>query len=90
MSGARTVGLLKVVLDTNVYISAFHGVHGVPFQLWRRAVKQEYLLLISPAIIREVADVLRTTLAWPEFEIVAQLKLIVRVAEIVEPKLRLT
>jgi putative PIN family toxin of toxin-antitoxin system len=89
MSAAKPGGLLKVVLDTNVYFSAFNGARGVPFELWRRAVRGEYALLISPAIIREVAEVLREDLIWPEPEIVAQLKLIVRVAKIIEPKLTL-
>jgi predicted nucleic acid-binding protein len=57
----------------------------VPFELWQRAVGGEYVLLISPAIIRELAEVLRSGLRWPEAEIIAQLKLVVRVAKIVEP-----
>lgn len=86
MSAAKPGGLLKVVLDTNVYFSAFNSTRGVPFELWRRAVKREYALLISPAIIRELADVLRADLNWPEADIIAQLKLVVRVAAMVEPK----
>ena len=89
MSAAKPGGLLKVVLDTNVYFSAFNTGHGVPFELWRRAVRGEYTLLISPAIIRELAEVLREDLIWREPEIVAQLKLIVRVAKLIEPKLTL-
>jgi putative PIN family toxin of toxin-antitoxin system len=85
MSAAKPDSRLKVVLDTNVYFSAFNSTRGVPFELWRRAVEREYELLISPAIIREMADVLRMDLAWPESEIIAQLKLVVRVAKIVEP-----
>jgi putative PIN family toxin of toxin-antitoxin system len=85
MSTARPGGPLKVVLDTNVYFSAFKGTRGVPFELWQRAVGGEYVLLISPAIIRELAEVLRSGLRWPEAEIIAQLKLVVRVAKIVEP-----
>jgi uncharacterized protein len=89
MSTARPGGPLKVVLDTNVYFSAFKGVRGVPFELWRRAVEREYILLVSPAIIRELAEVLRSGLKWPEAEIVAQLKLLVRVAKVVEPRVAL-
>jgi putative PIN family toxin of toxin-antitoxin system len=89
MSAAKPGGLLKVVLDTNVYFSAFTTTRGVPFDLWRRAVRGEYTLLISPAIIREVAHVLREDLKWPEPEIIAQLKLVVRVAKTIEPKLML-
>ena len=73
MSTARPGGPLKVVLDTNVYFSAFKGTRGVPFELWQRAVGGEYVLLISPAIIRELAEVLRSGLRWPEAEIIAQL-----------------
>jgi putative PIN family toxin of toxin-antitoxin system len=89
MSGAKSGGLLKVVLDTNVYFSAFNSTRGVPFELWRRAVGREYILLVSPAIIREPADVLRMDLEWPEPTIFAQLKLVARVAKIVEPKFTL-
>jgi putative PIN family toxin of toxin-antitoxin system len=89
MNAARPGGRLKVVLDTNVYVSAFKGGRGVPFELWLRAVRREYDTLVSPAIIRELADVLRTDLKWPEAEIIAQLKLMVRVTKIVEPKITL-
>ena len=89
MSAAKPGGLLNVVLDTNVYFSAFSSTRGVPFELWRRAVQGEYTLLISPAMIRELADVLRTDLQRSDREIVAQLKRVVRVAKIVEPTLTL-
>lgn len=58
----------------------------MPFDLWQRALAREYVLLVSPAIIRELADVLRSGLRWPESEIIAQLKLVVRVAKVVEPR----
>lgn len=89
MSTARTGGQFKVVLDTNVYFSAFKGPHGAPFEIWRRALRREYALLVSPAIVRELAEVLRSGLRWPEAEIIAQLKLMVRVAEVVEPRITL-
>jgi uncharacterized protein len=86
MSAVKPAGPLRIVLDTNVYFSAFNSTRGVPFKLWRRAVRRDYVLLISPAIVRELVDVLRTALAWPETDIVSQLKLVVRAAKIVEPK----
>ena len=85
MSAERAASLLKVVFDTNVYFSAFISTRGVPFELWRRAMRREFTLLISPAIVRELAEVLRTDLKWPERDIVAQLKLIVKIADVVEP-----
>jgi putative PIN family toxin of toxin-antitoxin system len=89
MSTARPGGPLKVVLDTNVYFSAFRGARGVGFELWQRALRRDYVLLVSPAIIRELAEVLRSGLRWPESEIIAQLKLLVRVATVVEPRITL-
>lgn len=89
MSTARHGGPLKIVLDTNVYFSAFKGTRGVPFELWQRAVEREYALFVSPAIIGELAGVLRSGLNWPEADIIAQLKLVVRVAKVLEPKITL-
>lgn len=60
-------------------------MRGAPFELWRSAISRKYRLLVSRAIIAELAAVLRADLAWPENDIVAQLKLIVRVASIVQP-----
>ncbi len=89
MSTARPGGPIKVVLDTNVYFPAYQGARGVPFELWRRAVRREYSLLVSPEIIRELAGALRSRLRRPEAEIVVQLKLMARVATMVEPKITL-
>ena len=89
MSVARSGERLEVVLDTNVYFSAFISPRGTPFQVWKKAVERKYVLLISPMMMAELADVLRLDLEWPESEIVARLKLIVRVAKIVEPRIAL-
>jgi putative PIN family toxin of toxin-antitoxin system len=86
MNTAGPEGPLKVVLDTNVYFSAFNGTRGAPYKVWRRALAREYTLLVSPAIIRELADVLRRSLDRPEAEIIAQLKRVTRVAEMAEPR----
>jgi putative PIN family toxin of toxin-antitoxin system len=85
MNVAKPAGL-RVVLDTNVYFSAFTHRHGAPFRIWRRAVRRQYTLLASPAIIQEVAGILRTDLAWPESEILIYIKLIAKAAEIFSPK----
>jgi putative PIN family toxin of toxin-antitoxin system len=78
---------LRVVLDTNVYFSALTHVQGQPFRIWQQAIIGQYTLLTSPAIMRELAHVLRDRADWQEPEIVAQLKLLARVAEIVVPKI---
>ena len=80
---------LRVVLDTNVYFSAFTHPHGPPFRIWQEAVNRRFILLASPAILREIAGVLREDLQWQETDIVAHLKLVARIAEIVNPKIGL-
>ena len=50
---------LRVVLDTNVYISAFTHPKGPAFEVWKAARERRYLLVVSPAIVGEVAGVLR-------------------------------
>ena len=46
---------LRVVLDTNVYIAAFHSPEGVCAELVEYAAEGYYELIISPVIIREFA-----------------------------------
>ncbi len=83
MSSANRA-VLRVVLDTNVYFSAFTG-QGVPFTIWQKAIKGDYILLTSPAIIREVAQVFREKLNWSEDNIIGYLKLLVKTAQIINP-----
>src|SRR5207237_10670964 len=74
---------LRVVLDTNVYVSAFTFPRGVPWRVWRHALHQRYRLLVSPAIVREVARVLREDFHWEEMRLRRRLKLLVRIGEMV-------
>jgi len=88
MSTVRT-GSLRVVLDTNVYVSSFTHPQGPPSQVWRQALHRRYTLLISPAIVTEVARVLRLKFAWNDFHIIRRIKLLTRVAEIISPTITL-
>ena len=78
---------LRVVLDTNVYASAFNFPHGKVASIWEHAVKGTYTLLISPAIVAELANVLREKFKWPENDIKARAKRFARMAEIITPKI---
>lgn len=54
--------MLRVVLDTNVVVSGLLAPHGTPavaLDAWR---ERRYLLLTSPALVRE----LRRTLSYPQ------------------------
>ena len=90
MTIARQAAGLRVVLDTNVYFSAFTHPKGVPFSLWQHAILNRYSLLVSPAIVGELGGVLRLKGGWEDDQIISQLKLLVKVAELVAPKSILT
>jgi uncharacterized protein len=77
----------RVVLDTNVYISIFTNPKGELGAIWEHALKGTYTLLISPAIVAELANVLREKFKWPEVEIKARVKRFQRMAEIITPKI---
>ena len=79
---------LRAVLDTNVYFSAFTH-KGPPFRIWQEAVNRSFIFLVSPAILREIAGVLREDLQWQATDIVAHLKLVARIAQIISPKVSL-
>lgn len=88
MTSAPASGL-RAVLDTNVYLSAFAYPARPLAEVWRHAVRRRYTLLVSPAIINEVGRTLRTVFDWDDAHALAQLRLIVRVAEIIVPTITL-
>lgn len=78
-------GNLRIVLDSNVYISAFTHPRGRLFSLWRMVAERRCQVLVSRAIVAEMAGVLRKTFSWPEHEVLQHVKLVVRLAEIITP-----
>lgn len=88
MTSVPTSGL-RVVLDTNVYISTFAYPKRPIAEVWRHALRQRYHLLVAPAIINEAGRTLRAVLAWDDARVLARLRLIVKVAEVVVPAITL-
>jgi putative PIN family toxin of toxin-antitoxin system len=80
-------GLLRVVVDTNVYISAFLHPERPIFQIVQQATERCYHLLISPVMVNELGRVLRETFGIEERMRVYRLKALVKVAEIITPKI---
>lgn len=78
----------KVVLDTNVYISAY-GFGGKPAQVMRAAILGELELVTSPAILIEVADKLESVLHFDREHTTEVVQQIARVATVVRPVRRL-
>ncbi len=81
---------LRVVLDTNVYISAFTNTKGKSFRVWIASQKRHYHLLTSLPIVREMARVFRREkFAWTETEITNQVRLVAKAAQIITPTITL-
>jgi putative PIN family toxin of toxin-antitoxin system len=77
-------GSLRVVLDTNVLISALHFPDGALAGLWP-ALNERARLILSPAIVAELAGKLRDRFGWDEGELQRLLRALVRRAELVRP-----
>jgi uncharacterized protein len=80
MSPAPGAERLKAVLDTNVYISAFQYPKGRTVVLWDAALAGKFRLLVSPAIIQEMAGVLRADFKWSEDRVQDAVRIVARVA----------
>jgi uncharacterized protein len=52
--------VLRVVLDTNVFVSSLLSTEGTPAQLLNAWREGRYMLVTSPAIIAEVVEVLES------------------------------
>ena len=81
----RPKGRVRVVLDTNVYISIFTNPKGQPGAIWDHGLSGTYTLLISPAIVAELANVLQEKFHWPDDAITARAKRFARIATIITP-----
>lgn len=81
--------LLRAVVDTNVFVSAFLYPGRALFQIIRLAAQRRYRLLISPAIVREIGRVLEEEFDIEERVKIRRLKTLTRAAEIVTPSLTL-
>lgn len=79
--------MLRAVLDTNVFVSALFG--GTPEDVYRAALRGRFVLITSPAILAELAGVMRVKLATPEHDIIAFVRQIARHAKI-RPTVRLS
>jgi uncharacterized protein len=80
--------MIRVVLDTNVYISALM-FGGLPGSLLNLALLQSFVVIISPALMNELEEKLRL-----KFEVSAEDVAIIRaklesIAETVQPALAL-
>ncbi len=80
----------RLVLDTNVYYSAFTHQNGTPAQLWNRLVRRECPLCTSREILEELGALLRRKQGYTAEQVANHLKRIARIATIVQPTIRVT
>ncbi len=80
--------MLKVVLDTNIFISALHWT-GVPLTVYRRWLEGEFRLGISREILSELGGVLENDFGWAHEETHELCNLIKNLADITTSKQRL-
>ena len=76
----------RVVLDTNVYLSAFLIRDDSIANLWRFAETGRYTVVISPFILREFMKKLREKFTVPEAERETIKRKVARITTIVQPK----
>lgn len=84
MSSAKNKPL-KIVLDTNVYISALL-FSGIPDEILEMAREKEIEIYASPIILLEIGQVLQKKFSFPRKTILNILKEIKRIAKIIQPK----
>jgi putative PIN family toxin of toxin-antitoxin system len=82
---------LKVVFDTNIFISAFVIPGGKAEAVYSHALRKDFTLYSSVAILTETAQKLREKFGWQQDKITSLLKAIAKVAIVIktEPHLHL-
>ncbi|KKQ94792.1 MAG: hypothetical protein UT66_C0028G0022 [candidate division CPR2 bacterium GW2011_GWC1_39_9] len=80
--------MLRVVFDTNVYISALL-FDGPPRQILELVLKQKVVLITSDDIINETAKTLKGKFSWPEHKVQQFVRQTSRLAEVYNPKTKL-
>jgi len=81
--------MIKVVLDTNVFISALFW-KGAPYQIFKRILEGAILNFISPKILEELKSRLLEKFKLPPEKVKEFLEIIVFNSQIVYPKKKLS
>ena len=75
---------MRVVFDTNVFVSALVIPSSLSEEAYRRAIVREFQLVTSVAILTELAGTLRAKFGWEGTVVTRAIKSISRVAEVVK------
>ena len=75
---------MRVVFDTNVFISAFVILGGKAEEAYLHAIKGDFTLYSSVAILHETAQKLREKFGWEENRIERLLKALAKIAIVIK------
>jgi putative PIN family toxin of toxin-antitoxin system len=75
---------VRVVFDTNVFVSALVVPGSLSDEAYGRAIAREFRLVTSVAIVTELAGRLRVKFGWEEAAITRAIRSIAHVAEVVK------
>ena len=75
---------MRVVFDTNVFVSALVIPSSLSEEAYRRAIVREFQLVTSVAILTELAGTLRAKFGWEGAVVTRAIKSISRVGEVVK------
>lgn len=81
--------MLKVVYDTNVYVSAFISPGGKGEEAYLLGVRGKVEVCTSVSILTELAKKLREKFFWEDDKITLALKHISRTAKVLKPKINI-
>ncbi len=84
--GERRHTGLKVVLDTNVYVSIFNFPDSLLSEIWFHALKHHYELFLSPVIVEEFARICRRDFDWDEKRVRLHVRLLNKTGKVVVPQ----
>ncbi len=79
----------KAVLDTNVLISAFVFPSGIIREIFELAIKKEFKLIVSTAILAEYARVLMEKFLWQRDDVGENINFISRFMTVSKPEIKL-
>lgn len=77
---------MRVVLDTNILISAFVFPGGAPEMVYRGALEGRYELVTSPSLLAELGRVLGDKFGWEASVAEAAVTQVARVVTVVRPR----
>lgn len=82
--------MIKVIFDTNVYVSAFISPNSKAEDAYLIASIGKVDLYTSISILTELARTLRKKFHWDDIEVQSALKHISRVAKVIKPAIKIT